>query len=133
MKQIKILLLAVVASLVFAGCGNNSKTPSDIALKVMDAAKDLDFKTIKQYLTNNPVESLEEFEKSIKENTEETNDIKERMKGAKWKIVSENIAEDGNSATVKMEIIFVNGETKSHEVDLVKVDGEWKVDNNPFD
>ena len=134
MRTIKILLLAVIASLMFAGCGNNAKTPSEITKKVFIAAINLDFNTIKQYLIEERIERLEETEKDIAEDVEYANKLKKTLKNVTFKVVSETISQDGNSAVVVIEV-FNPAESDSgfeKEIKCTKVNDEWKVDSNPF-
>ena len=46
-----------------------------------------------------------------------------------YELVSEKISEDGKTATVKFDITYENGEKNENTVDLINVDGEWKVDS----
>ena len=131
MKKIKMSLLAVIASLLFVGCGNNTK-PSDVALKVFDALKELDFKTVKQYIAKDFIESVDQIEKHMIEDVAAANNFKNDVKGTTCKILSENISEDGNSAVVETEVTFRDGKKHQNKMDMVKVDGEWKINENPF-
>lgn len=50
----------------------------------------------------------------------------EKMGGLKSvEILSEQVADDGNSAVVKMRLTFGNGEVEEEEQKLVLVDGKW--------
>ena len=40
-------------------------------------------------------------------------------------VISEDIAEDGNSAVVKMKITYGNGETEEDDQQMKLVDGKW--------
>lgn len=42
-------------------------------------------------------------------------------------VLSEEIAEDGNSADIKYKIIYGNGEEEEDEAKVVLLDGEWKL------
>lgn len=42
-------------------------------------------------------------------------------------IVSENIAEDGNTATVVLKQIYGNGEEEEQTYHMIKEDGKWKM------
>jgi hypothetical protein len=43
-----------------------------------------------------------------------------------YTLVSEEIAEDGNSAKVEYEITYGDGSKDSTKFNMVKVDGDWK-------
>jgi len=45
-----------------------------------------------------------------------------------FEVLSEEIAEDGNSAVVKFKQVFGNGEESEDEQKMVKVDGKWLMD-----
>lgn len=45
-----------------------------------------------------------------------------------FEVISEEIAEDGNSAIVKMKQVYGNGEEEEGEQKMVKVDGKWLMD-----
>ena len=134
MKQIKILLFTVVASLMFIGCGNNSKTPSEIAEKVLTAAKNLDFKILKQSVTETYIARLERLEKEMTEDIEQANRMKNIFENVTFKIISETISQDGNSAVITIEVFNPDeGEdTFEKDIHLVKINGEWKVDDDPL-
>ena len=170
MKSIKILLLAVIASLMFANCGNktqnqtsseaqalsetqtitdaqalseaqtlsniqtpfDAQSPSEIAKKAIEASKNLDFKTIKQYLVEERIEELEEAESEMIMNVEETNAFRNRVKDAKVTVLSEEISEDGDEAVVKVRMSIQGEEPFDKDIDLVKVDGQWKIDSKVY-
>jgi len=134
MKSIKILLFVFIASLMFASCSNNAKTPSEIAKKIFIAAKNLDFNTIKPYLVKERMDDLEEAEKELTENVEEASRFRNSVKNITFKVISERISEDENSAVVEMRFFYADedDESRSIDIDFVKIDGEWKVDFNLF-
>lgn len=45
----------------------------------------------------------------------------------KIEMLQENLAEDGNSAQVKVQVTFKNGKTKNEGFKLIKEDGDWKI------
>lgn len=45
-------------------------------------------------------------------------------------IVSEEVAEDGNTAKVVLKQTYGNGETDENTYDMVKQDGKWKMSMN---
>lgn len=45
-----------------------------------------------------------------------------------FEVLSEEIAEDGNSAVVKFKQVYGNGEESEDEQKMVKVDGKWLMD-----
>lgn len=54
--------------------------------------------------------------------------MKEKEGIKSYEILSEEIAEDGNSAVVKVKIVYGNGTEDEQKIKLVKdKDGEWKL------
>ena len=47
---------------------------------------------------------------------------------SKVEMLSEEMAEDGQTATVTMKITYGNGETEESDVAMVLKDGAWKMD-----
>ena len=44
-----------------------------------------------------------------------------------YEIISEEIAENGEKAVVRYNLNYANDTDKNQKIDLVKVDGKWKV------
>ncbi|MDR3286484.1 MAG: DUF4878 domain-containing protein [Prevotellaceae bacterium] len=133
MKTTKILLSAALAMLMLTNCGGGANSPKDVVLTVFNAAKKLDFETMKKHLTQERISDIERIEKMLNSNPEERAEIKEMLKNAKFEILSEEISADDNSAVVTIKTSRVKDkDDKEDEVDLVKIDGIWKFDSNPF-
>jgi PBP1b-binding outer membrane lipoprotein LpoB len=126
MKKIKILMIAVMVSLMFVGCGSKPETPAEITVKVLEASLNLDFETVKKYVVEERLDDIEKF----KENADEVESFKKATENVKFKIISEEISEDGKSAkvTVQVSVPSEGDEPFEEEMDLVKVSGEWKID-----
>ena len=62
----------------------------------------------------------------LREKGEKT--MKEKQGLKSYEVLSEEISEDGNKATVEMKIVYGNGEEKTEKVKLAKNDkGEWRI------
>ena len=112
------------------GSSVSSSSPSGIITKVINNVSDGDYEAAIEYyvrkngseLTKEDKAKLTAFLPSAKDNFEKKGGVKE------VKIVDEKIADDGNSAEVKYQIIFGNDkEGKTERVKFIKVDGDWKV------
>ncbi|MDR1552386.1 MAG: DUF4878 domain-containing protein [Prevotellaceae bacterium] len=132
MKNLKKLMLVISACLLITACG--PKSPKEVAKTVIMATKKLDFETLKKCVSSERLPGIAKEEKNFKENPEEAADFMLMVKDAEIEIISETISEDGNSATVIVKISKVRGEDRALEKDiyLVKENGEWKFDANPF-
>ncbi|MDR3287133.1 MAG: DUF4878 domain-containing protein, partial [Prevotellaceae bacterium] len=132
MKTTKMLLCAALAMLMLANCGGGANSPKDVVLTVFNAAKRLDFATMKKHLTQERIAKLERREERLKNNPERRAETIDRVKNAKFEIISEEISEDGESAVVIVKISRIKDASKDYEeeVDLVKIDGIWKIDSN---
>ena len=56
--------------------------------------------------------------------------IEEKGGISAYKVVEETVSEDGQKATVKVEITYGNGETEVEEYNMELVDGVWKITFN---
>ncbi|MDR3227246.1 MAG: DUF4878 domain-containing protein [Prevotellaceae bacterium] len=122
-NKLKTLLFAVLASMVFIGCGGGGNlSPKEVAEKAINAAKNYDYKTLKNYVVKSQIPAIEEAEKSNDESSED----KELRESAIFEVISETISDDGNSATVNVKIT-VGDNSFENDLDLVKEDGQWKV------
>ncbi|MDR2125972.1 MAG: DUF4878 domain-containing protein [Prevotellaceae bacterium] len=133
MKRITKLMLVLSACWLITACG--AKSPSETAEIVLKATQTLDFETIKKYLAEERLLRLEDKIKDFNEYPESKEQFLLQAKDVTFKALSENINEDGNSATVTMQMTsLVEGETRTFEkkVEFVKVNGEWKFNDNPL-
>lgn len=120
-----------MAMFVMASCGsgNSPKKVTEGALSAMQAQK---WDKLTDYLdlkgTAEEVAEQKEFYAELfaeKLGKDEASQIKS------FKVISEEISEDGLHAVVTSEITDAKGETKTDTTKLVKNDkGEWKIDLN---
>ncbi|MDR2064978.1 MAG: DUF4878 domain-containing protein [Prevotellaceae bacterium] len=127
MKLLKSLVLVVAAGLMITACGGAS-TPSDVVKKMNEATLNFDFKEAAKYVAKEHVESYNKLAEQFAapEAKDYIEGIKAMVKDAKFEILEEKIAEDGNTAVVKVKSSGM-GQEKEEEVNLVKEDGQWKV------
>jgi ABC-type glycerol-3-phosphate transport system substrate-binding protein len=110
MKKL-VLGLGVVLVLVLAGCSAAS-TPSAAAKKFYEAVEKNDTKMMAEYATPETVSVIAMFGQKVS-----------GMMAAYGKIDSVSEVIDGDTAVVTVK--FSNGETS--DLDMIKVDGKWKV------
>ncbi|MDR2653538.1 MAG: DUF4878 domain-containing protein [Prevotellaceae bacterium] len=132
MKLLKSLVLVVAAGLMMTACGGGA-TPSEVAKKVMDATLKFDFKEVKKYVAKDLVPLVEQS--IVQTETEEGKQMLEAykalVKDVKVEVVSEEIAEDGNTAKVTVKTTTPTGEVDEDTLSLVKEEGGWKVAKLP--
>jgi hypothetical protein len=121
MKKLIIVLFAVVAVFGMTSCKKSS--PSSVvesyykALQVPDYEKALSYTDITdQDELKSQLEKLEGF----------------KTKVIDFEILSETIAEDGNSAVVEVKYNMTSSfnetpQEQTKKLNLVKVDGKWKI------
>ncbi|MDR1746017.1 MAG: DUF4878 domain-containing protein [Tannerella sp.] len=120
-KKINILIIATALCMLAASC-TDSKSPSGIAESFLHLMVKGDFdKAIEFYAANSEDGSMIlMFKDKIKASLRD-----DKIKS--YKIVSEEISDDGKRATVTYTTISSNGNTKSGKVKFVKRDGVWKI------
>ncbi|MDO4218346.1 MAG: DUF4878 domain-containing protein [Bacteroidales bacterium] len=133
-KNLFFALVALfIGSFALIACGGNDNgtakvskrdSPTDVAKKMLDKMVDKDFVGAVAY-----VDGIEEVEEN--EVTELAGLIQfayEARGGlTSYKILGEEIAEDGESAEVNIETVYGNGETDTDDVDLKKTENGWRV------
>jgi hypothetical protein len=120
-------MLVLSACWLMTACG--AKSPSDIAKIVVKAEQTLNYEPMKKYLTEkcrSQIEKLEEFIKRSMEDDKLKETALSNAKETSYEIISEEISEDGNSATVTV-LQSQKNFTSEMKIHFVKVNGEWKV------
>lgn len=128
MKKFSILCIALV-SLLFVATSCGSSTPSDVTVKAVTAMQTGDMKTYISLLDATQAQK-DKFASMFEEKGESYLAEMEKSVGKfdHVEILSETIAEDGNSAVVKFEIFYSkDGHSKKDKLKLTLVDGKWLV------
>ena len=122
-KMIKLVVIALGCAAMFAGCG--AKTPGDVSVAFMQKLSKGDFEGAKAYCDKTTAGLLTMMEGMAANDPKALAEFKEK-EGAKFEVTEEKI--DGDKASVRIKITNKDGEIEEGDpVDLVKVDGEWKV------
>ena len=119
MKKL-IAMFVAVAAICLAGCG--AKTPEAVAEKFYGALCDSNADKAAEYCTDAAKGAIQ-MAKGM--GMFEQDEFKKKVKGAKVKAKEAKI--NGDKAKVTVEITK-DGSTETEDLDLVKVDGAWKVD-----
>lgn len=131
MKKLLGLVALVVAMFVVTACGGGN-SPKGAAEKAMEAMKDRDAKTLVDMLYNAKEDETSQNEKdmAVAMFQEKMDKQYEKDGGIKsYEVLSEQIAEDGNTAVVDVKIEYANGKTDEDKMKMKKnAKGEWKVD-----
>lgn len=132
MKKLVLFSVMVVAMWVMVSCGSGGSGPSDAlknyatALQEGKYEKFVDGINFSNATSEQQKEAREGFVALVEEKGAKEFEKKGGFKG--FEILSEEIAEDGNSAVVKFKQIYGNGEEEESEQKMVKVDGKWLMD-----
>lgn len=133
MKKVFLLLAGfVLMATVMVSCGGGATaTPSAAAENCVELMKAGDYQGLVDQMAFDEGMSEEEIEQSkamlVAMGKEKSEKELEKKQGiTSYKVVSEEIAEDGNTAVVKVEITYGDGSTDTQKYDLKNVDGKWK-------
>lgn len=121
MKKFLYIMIAAIALLGFASCSSN--TPSAVVKKAYACMQKNDIDGYMQYVGTD-----DDSEKSLSAMKQKVEMALAFQGGIKsYEITDEEIGEDGESATVKVDVTFGNGKTENTKVKLKKFDGKWKI------
>lgn len=132
MKKLVLFSAMVVAMLALVSCSSGGSGPADALKKYATALQDGNYEKFVDGINfsnatpDQQKEAREGFVALVKEKGAKEFEKKGGFKD--FEILSEEIAEDGNSAVVKFKQIYGNGEEEESEQKMVKVDGKWLMD-----
>lgn len=122
MRTSKTLIGLLMVALTFlAACGGGSPTPGTVAKNFLSAINDLNFEEAKQYATAESASMLDMLSGIMAMSEEEM----EKPEAREINVTNEEI--DGDNATVTYTTKDEEGNDVEESIDLVKVDGAWKV------
>ncbi len=135
MKKIVLLSVFVMGIIGLTSCGGGSSTPGDALKSYMECMQSQDFDGVVEGIyfgekTEADAAKLEQartqFAALLKEKGAKQFEKNGGLKDVV--IVSETIAEDGNSATVEYKQIWGNGKEETSKQQMVKKDGKWMME-----
>ncbi|MBQ9357518.1 MAG: DUF4878 domain-containing protein [Prevotella sp.] len=116
--------LAFMMLAVMSSCGSSTSSPSEVALAATKCMQDKDFSGYVD-LTDTDSDSKEMMVSMIGEKATQQVDSKGGI--TSFDVQSEEIADDGKTAVVKMNIAYGNGDTEVKDIKCVNKDGKWLV------
>ncbi|MBR5898613.1 MAG: DUF4878 domain-containing protein [Muribaculaceae bacterium] len=129
MKKLFFALVCMFAAMVVTSCGG-SATPADAAADCIELMKAQDFEGIVESMYFGDITAEEQAqakEMYVAMFNEKGAKQLEKLGGiSSYALVSEEIAEDGQTAVVKYDITYGDGSVKNQKFNMVLVDGEWK-------
>lgn len=132
MKKFVYFSVMAVAMLLVLSCSSSGSTPAGALKDYVSAIQNGDYEKfvegvdLSKIAPEKQAETREGFTAMLKEKGSKELEQKGGLKSLE--ILSEEIAEDGNSAVVKFKQVFGNGEEEESEQKMVKVDGKWLMD-----
>lgn len=127
-----LIVLIFVLPVLFASCGSSGgagNSPSKTVEKAFDYYLKKDYKKMavlyasadNQKLTKEELDKVESMLPFATQQDEKKGGIKN------YEIEEETIADDGNSAKVKLLKKYKNGDEDTDRLSLIKIDGDWFI------
>ena len=124
MRQLKLIAITTLLSLSLFSCSGNG--PEGVTKKFVKLTSQGEFTEAKELCTEKTASLLSMAEGFAGDKISE---MKEKNKDVDVEIVSSEVNDD--KATVKYKVTGIeNNDNQEKSLDLVKVDGDWKVDIN---
>lgn len=117
---VRIAALFALVALLFTSCGAGN-SPAGVAENFLNAIKNLDFEKAGTYATEEAKPLLDMMKGFMTNLTDEQKAEAEKQKALPLKIGK--VEETGDTA----KVYYTIGDQEEQAVDLVKVDGNWKV------
>ena len=129
MKKLFISMFVAVVAFTLWSCGP-ANTPSAVAEEACKCVQNADYEGYVELMdlkeTKNQESEKEQFVAMLREKGTKTMEKKQGIKS--YEVLSEEISEDGKSATVNMKVVYGDGSEDTNKIKLVKNDkGEWKI------
>ena len=129
MKKLFISMFVAVVAFTLWSCGP-ANTPSAVAEEACKCVQNEDYEGYVELMdlkeTKNQESEKQQFVAMLREKGTKTMEKKQGIKS--YKVESEEISEDGKSATVNMKVVYGDGSEDTNKIKLVKNDkGEWKM------
>lgn len=129
MKKLFISMFVAVVAFTLWSCGP-ANTPSAVAEEACKCVQNEDYEGYVELMdlkeTKNQESEKQQFVAMLREKGTKTMEKKQGIKS--YKVESEEISEDGKSATVNMKVVYGDGSEDTNKIKLVKNDkGEWKI------
>ena len=130
MKKLSVILSLVIASFLFftTSCGTPSpSSPGDISKKILKNTEKGNFDAVIAVFSTNGKELSDEDKAKLTAMLQMGQEEIKKKDGIKSiEIIEEDINEAGDEATVKMKIVYGNGEEDKETYKFAMEDGKWK-------
>lgn len=133
MKKIIGFIAMAAIALVMAACGGDN-SPKGVAEQAVKCIQDKDYEgyvdlmLITEKEGQDVAETKQGIADLLRSKAESTLDKKGGIKS--YEVLSETVADDGNSAVVQIKVTYGNGEEKTDDMKMVKSDGgKWLIDS----
>ena len=130
MKKLSIILSLVIASFVLltTSCGtSSSSSPADISKNIIKNAEKGNFDAIIDVFATNGKELTAEEKAKLTAMLQMGQEEMKKKDGIKSvEVIEEVINEAGDKATVKMKVVYGNGNEDTQTNKFVMEDGKWK-------
>lgn len=133
MKKMLYVFVAVVAMVTMWSCSGANSNPTSVAEAAIKCVKNKDYESyvdliyIKERKGTSVEKQKQELHALLAEKGDKTIDKKQGIQS--WEILGEEIAEDGNTAKVKVKIIYGDGTSDNQTIKTCKTeDGSWMLD-----
>ncbi len=126
MQKMTYGLLVLIAIMVTA-CSSN--TPSGAALKYYNYVKDGNYEKYVEGIAFKEGATAEDKAQVVALMKDKADKEYKKKEGiSNVEVVSEEMAEDGRTATVKMKVTYGNGEIEESDANMILIDGTWMMD-----
>ena len=128
MKKVLLGFAVIMLAVVAVSCSSKSNSPKDVAETFIQAMKSKNYeKAADCYYYEGTKDEIKADRAQMVAFMEKAGQSMEKQGGIKsYKINS--VEEDGDTAVVKGEITYGDGEVKEDEILTKKVDGKWYID-----
>ena len=129
MKKLFFSMFVAVVALTLWSCGS-ANTPSAVAEKAAKCIQNADYEGYVDLLDLKKSDGNDsEKEQLVALLREKGTKAMEKKQGLKsYEVLSEQISEDGKSATVELKMVYGDGSEDTQKMKLVKNDnGDWKL------
>ena len=129
---IKLFSVALLATIAVNATAQDKITPRDILAKCYNAGSNFDYAAIKECLSERNIAYVDVLKQKF-----ESPDMKFQkglaiaaLQTSQYEIIEENISANGKAATLKTKF-SVMGQTLTADIDFIKENNSWKIDNVP--
>lgn len=128
MKKSALFSLLATILFVLSSCGAGAG-PADAAKSIVKAMSDGDFEYVVNHMASSESAAFtdaqkEEF-KALFESEKIAKSMEKSGKLVSCEVVSEEISEDGNTATVKLKMSYEHESEKTETYKMTKIDNKW--------